>query len=183
MLRGVLAATLGLIVLTRSRCPLNVLGSFVSACVIVDLVFSTTLSGRDLWTDQLMSLRILGGATGFAVGAIGSLWPPVTLQVLIIALASWSVLAGSLKEQDAVHLPGEVRGKRYLIADGISSMLSGTIVVVLVVGPSIHASVLIGSSALALSVFLFFLAAALHRIRDLQPGAHPLPLSSQEAKK
>jgi uncharacterized membrane protein HdeD (DUF308 family) len=125
VLRGVLAAVVGLIALILPGITIVVLallfGAFIAADGIVTII-STLRGPKDTsgWW-----LPLLEGGLGIGIGVLTFLWPRVTVAVLVILIAAWSVLAGILRLAASVRVGRQGRRDWPLILTGALAVILG----------------------------------------------------------
>src|SRR5439155_16275466 len=100
---------------------------------------------------------------------------------LYAAVAAWTIARGILELGVSLEMRRALRGRGWLIADGILSIAIGVLFILLPQAGVLTLAWLIGVYALASSVYLFALALRLRRVAHPAPPPRPRAVSPQPA--
>ena len=174
-IRGVFAIIFGLIAFFWTGVTILSLIWFFAAYMLVDGVCGIVAAVRAARRNERWGLLLLEGIADIAAGIIAWVWPGITLFVLILMMAAWSLVTGVLMIVAAFKLH-PTYGRGWLIFSGIVSVLFG---IALVVSPPTAAIVLtwwLGAYALVFGVALLVLAFKLRSHKDdVVTTAPPMP--------
>lgn len=113
----------------------------------------------------------LVGLIGIAAGAMTFLWPGITALILLLLIASWSIVSGIFQIIGAIRLRKEIEGEWLLIASGVISVLFG---ILLILRPEAGALALISViGAFAIVYGALIVGFSLRLRRHLGQGGQP----------
>jgi uncharacterized membrane protein HdeD (DUF308 family) len=156
-IRGVAAILFGIVALLLPGVALLSFVILFSAYMLVDGVFAIVAAVRAIRRHERWGLLVLEGVASLAAAAVAFVLPGLTVAALVILVAAWSLVTGSLELFAAFHLNRD-HGQIWLIIGGAASMLLGLL---LIIAPLIGAIVLtwwIGAYAIVFGVTLCALA-------------------------
>ena len=167
LVRGLCGIAIGIVAFTQPFATLLALIVVWGALVLADGL--TTLWAG--WTDRRGGRGfwplILSGAISLVAGATAWVMPGITALVLLVIIATWSIIRGVFEILAAIRLRRVVRNEWLLAAAGTLSVLFG---IVLLARPAIGLATLaylIGSYAFVSGIVLVVLALRLRRLRGL----------------
>ena len=126
LLRGIAAIAFGVAAFLWPELTLLTLTFIWGAYAIVDgvLVLGTAVSGRVSKIAPRWWLALIGIA-GILAGLLTFVWPGITVQVLLVLIASWAILTGVLQLWGAIQLRKEIEVEWMLALSGLLSVALG----------------------------------------------------------
>jgi uncharacterized membrane protein HdeD (DUF308 family) len=166
LLRGVLAAMLGICALIWPTTSIAILARLVGLFFVIDGVTGliATLRGSERGSTLLQAV------IGLAIGLALLFWPGASARILLLAFGVWALVTG---------VSMIVRARRVGVLDELRSAMTWTGIILVVLGivlllwPGAGAGALawvIGIGALLLTALLIFLAIRFKRARDRIAG-------------
>lgn len=140
VLRGILAVFFGLMALFWPGLTLDLLILVFGFYAILEGILAIITAFLRRERSSYWWLLFLEGLTGMAIGVFALLWPALTAIVLLVFIAAWALLTGSIEIAAAVQLRKQIKGEWLLGTSGILSILIGLI---LLVNPSSGALALV----------------------------------------
>jgi uncharacterized membrane protein HdeD (DUF308 family) len=163
--RGVAAVLFGLLALVWPGITLGALVLLFGAFALVDgaMMLAAALTGaRDAQGRHLP--LVLQGLLGVAVGIVTFVWPGITALALLLLIAVWAFMTGTLAIGAAIRLRRVIDNEWLLGASGVLSVLFAVALVVAPRSGALAVTWLIGFYALVYGVFLLGLAWRLHQL-------------------
>ena len=163
LLRGIAAILFGILAFIWPGVTLAVLVLLYGAFALVDGAFALAAAimgpggtGPRWW------LAIVG-LLGIVAGLLTFVWPGITALILLVFIASWSIVSGIFQIIGAIQLRKEIENEWMLILAGLISVAFG-ILLLIWPGAGLLALVwLIGTFAVAYGVLLVGLSLRLRR--------------------
>lgn len=161
MLRGALAAILGLCALFWPSLSLAILIALVGLFCLADGIAG--LAGA--WRAGERGVHLLQAVLGIAVGALLLFWPGDSIRVLLVLFGIWAAFTGASQIVAArrADLPDGERSP--LTAVGIVALVVGLILILWPGSGVVAISWLIAIVALLVAALLIFLALRLKRLQ------------------
>jgi uncharacterized membrane protein HdeD (DUF308 family) len=131
LLRGIAAIVFGALAFVWPGITLLTLTFLWGAYALADGVLAlwATVSGRGGAIAPRWWLAVVGIA-GVAAGLMAFAWPGITVQVLLLFIASWAIVTGVLQIWGAIRLRKEIEGEWLLILSGLISIAFGVVLIV-----------------------------------------------------
>jgi uncharacterized membrane protein HdeD (DUF308 family) len=167
-LRGIVAILLGIVSIVLPGAAFMSLVIAFGVYAIVDGGITLVAAARAPAPGR--GAAIFSGLISMVVGVLALAWPGITAFVLIMLIASWSMVAGIFEIAAAIQLRKEITGEWLLALQGVLSIAFGT---ALVIAPFVGAIVIglwIGSYALVIGGLLIALAFRLRKRLGAGPG-------------
>jgi uncharacterized membrane protein HdeD (DUF308 family) len=158
-LRGVAAVLFAICAFIWPGLTLAVLVVLWGAFAFVDGIFAVVSGASTRW----WSLLLLG-ILGIVAGLIALFMPGITAFVLLIVIASWAIVRGSLEIAAAIQLRKELTGEWLLILAGVASIVFGILILLFPASGALAVVWLIGLQALVIGILEIALAFRLRRI-------------------
>jgi uncharacterized membrane protein HdeD (DUF308 family) len=128
LLRGIAAIAFGALAFIWPGLTLLTLVFLYGAYALIDgvLAIAAAISGRGRLapTGWLVFVGVLGIAAGLAT----FFWPAITALVLLVLIATWSILHGVFEIVGAIRLRKEIQGELLLILSGAVSIAFGVLI-------------------------------------------------------
>jgi uncharacterized membrane protein HdeD (DUF308 family) len=163
--RGVAAVLFGLLALIWPGITLHALVLLFGAFALVDgamMLAAALTGGRDAQGRHLP--LVLQGLLGVAVGIVTFVWPGITALALLLLIAVWAFMTGTLAIGAAIRLRRVIDNEWLLAASGGLSVLFAVALVAAPRSGALAVTWLIGFYALVYGVFLLGLAWRLHQL-------------------
>jgi uncharacterized membrane protein HdeD (DUF308 family) len=108
---------------------------------------------------------------GIAAGVLAFGWTSLTAYALILVIAAWAILTGSLKVAVAIRWHRELRGEGLLAVSGAASLLFGTLLLVWPITTALAAIWVLGFYGLIIGGLLAGTALRVYRVAqsELEP--------------
>lgn len=164
VLRGVLALVIGAIALFAPLATLAAIAIIFAAYALVDGVAAVGTGVRAARHHARAWPYFAQGVLGVLVGIIALIFAPVTIMMLVLFVAVWAVVVGTLEIAAAVRLRHRVRGEWLVGVNGVLAVVFGA---VLVIRPAIGLAAvpaLIGAYAVIQGVLLCWLGVRMRRV-------------------
>jgi uncharacterized membrane protein HdeD (DUF308 family) len=130
VLRGALAAVLGLIALFLPAVGLAVLVFLFGAYFLLDGLLNLRLTFGRGGTRSGKTLPGLVGALSVALGVAVFIWPEITALALLILVAAWAVITGIGEVAQAIQLRKHIANEWFLALGGAASVAFGLLLVI-----------------------------------------------------
>jgi len=166
-LRGVLAILFGILAFVMPGITIAVLLGIFAAYMAIDGVVAITAAVRGMREHTSYWPLLLEGIAGIAAAAIALVWPGVTLFALIYLAAAWAVVSGIFLVVGAARMDNAVRGRGWLILNGIFSTIWGVLLFAWPIAGLLVLTWWIGAYAIVFGVVMLVGA---FRLRRLLPG-------------
>lgn len=163
-LRGVLAILFGLAAIIWPSLTLAVLVMFFGAYILFDGIIGIVNAIRYRNSLSNWWLLLLEGVIGVLLGGITLFMPGVTAYVLLIFVATWSIIGGVLRIGAAIRLRDHIEGEWFLAAGGVLSILFGVLLIAVPHAGILSLAWLIGFWAIAFGFFFILLALRLRKV-------------------
>lgn len=170
MLRGALAAALGISALIWPTLTLEILVLFVGAYLIADGVTGVVVSLRR----PAASTGLLQPLVGVAVGLVLVFWPSQSARTLFMALGAAALFIGISKLASARRYGAGGMDRRLMTTVGIVAAVLGVILLLWPGAAVVTVSWIIAVAALVMAAVLIFLGV---RFRQLQARVEGIPPS------
>ncbi|BBF91883.1 HdeD family acid-resistance protein [Blastochloris tepida] len=170
LIRGIAALAFGLCAFVLPGATLVSLMVFFAAYAAVDGVFSIVAAVRAARLGEQWATLVFDGLISLTAAAILVIWPDISIQALIVLLATWAIMTGLLEIGAAFRLKTE-HGRVWLGLAGVASVLFG---VALIVAPFVGALVVtwwLGVYAAVFGLTMVSLAITLKGRLSHQPAA------------
>jgi uncharacterized membrane protein HdeD (DUF308 family) len=163
--RGVAAVLFGVLALAWPGITLGALVLLFGAFALVDgaMMLAAALTGARGAQGRQAPL-ILQGLLGVAVGIVTFVWPGITALALLLLIAAWAFMNGTLAVGAAIRLRRVIDNEWLLGASGVLSVLFAVVLVIAPRSGALAVTWLIGFYALVYGVFLLGLAWRLHQL-------------------
>ncbi|HET7904469.1 MAG TPA: HdeD family acid-resistance protein [Candidatus Eisenbacteria bacterium] len=128
VVRGLIAITVGVLAFTLPMETVIALALVFGACAFADGIFTIAmaLAGQKISPDWWVLL--LQGVLGVGIGALTLFQPAITATALLVNIAVWSVLIGTLQVSSAVKLRHEIPGEWWLALGGLLGVTFGVLI-------------------------------------------------------
>jgi uncharacterized membrane protein HdeD (DUF308 family) len=163
--RGVVAILFGVLALVWPGITLHALVLLFGAFALVDgaMMVAAGLTGARDPQGRHLPL-VLQGLLGVAVGIVTFVWPGITALALLLLIAAWAFMTGTLAVGAAIRLRRVIENEWLLAASGGLSVLFAVALVVSPRSGALAVTWLIGIYALVYGVFLVGLSRRLHQL-------------------
>ncbi len=165
LIRGLLSIILGIAAIFWPGVTLSVLVLLFGAYVFLDGVVNIVLalsasreSGRVDWMQALL------GVVGIAAGVVAFFVPNLTLLVLVMFIAAWSITRGVLEIYTAIRLRRVIHDEWIIGVSGALSIVFGILVFAFPAAGALTIAWLLGIFLLATGLVLLFLGVRLRRV-------------------
>ena len=168
-LRGAIAILFGIAAFAMPFVTMLSLVVVFAVFSFIDGVFGVVMSVRGARKGERWIWLLLSSILGIVTGAVGLLWPGITVLAFVILVAAWALVSGTFMLVSAFRLKID-HGRVWLVIGGIASVVLG---ILLAISPLIGALVLtfwIGAHALVLGATLLVLSYKLRSRRTGLPG-------------
>lgn len=139
LLRGLCAIVFGVLALVWPGVTVMTLVIMYGAFALIDGVLALIAAIKGGAPAPRWWLALVG-LIGIVAGVLTFLWPGITALVLLLLIASWSIVSGVFQIIGAIRLRKEIDDEWLLIASGVVSVLFG---IILVLRPQVGAVALI----------------------------------------
>jgi uncharacterized membrane protein HdeD (DUF308 family) len=163
-LRGALAVLFGVLAFALPEITIAVLLALFAAYMLLDGVFAIGAALRAHRTGESFWPLLLEGIADIAAAAIATVWPGITLFVLIYLAAAWAIVSGILLLIGAIRLPARTEGRGVLGLNGAFSTIWGVLVALWPIAGLLVMTWWIGAYALLFGVLLLVAAYRLNRL-------------------
>jgi uncharacterized membrane protein HdeD (DUF308 family) len=170
LLRGICAILFGLLAFSWPGLTLWVLIVLYGAYVLTDglLALMAACSGDKVASRWWLALI---GILGLAAGCLIFFYPAVTAILLLVFIATWSIVHGLFEIAGAIQLRKEIDHEWLLILGGILSVLFGVLVLVNPGAGALTIVWAIGAYAIAFGILLVGFSMRLRKHRDTMTPA------------
>jgi uncharacterized membrane protein HdeD (DUF308 family) len=157
VLRGLAAIAFGALCWILPGIGLLSLVYMFGIWALVDGISALAAAIRSEATERPWWVLALQGIAGIAAGLGAFLIPGITAYALLMLIATWAIIAGSLQIGTAIRLRKEIRGEWLLALGGVVSVFFGALLIVFP-GPGALALVIwIGAYAVLFGALLVVL--------------------------
>jgi uncharacterized membrane protein HdeD (DUF308 family) len=166
LLRGIAAIVFGVLAFIWPGITLLTLTLFWGAYALVDgaLALWAAITGGANAVAPRWWLAIVGVA-GILSGLVAFFWPGVTAFVLLMFIASWSIVIGVMQIVGAIQLRKEIDGEWLLILSGLLSIAFGVILMMQPGAGALAVVWIIGWYAILIGILTSALAFRLKRYK------------------
>lgn len=171
MLRGVLAALLGIIALFWPTLTLKILVLLVGAYLIADGVMTLVVALRR----RASAGRLLQPAVSSVMGLVLVFWPTESARTLFMVLGAAALFMGISYLITARRFGVDAMDRQLMTSAGVLACVSGVVLLVWPGAALVTISWIIAAAALLLAAVLIFLGL---RFRQLQARVEVIPPSS-----
>jgi uncharacterized membrane protein HdeD (DUF308 family) len=135
------------------------------ACALADGLFtiSMALAGQRISPDWWVLL--LQGVLGVGIGALTLVQPAITASALLVNIAVWAVLIGTLQVSSAVKLRHEIPGEWWLAISGLLGVTFGVLILMRPTQGALAVLWMFASFAILWGVMLLVSGFDIHRLR------------------
>jgi uncharacterized membrane protein HdeD (DUF308 family) len=177
VIRGLVAVALGFVTFAWPGITVAALVLVFGAYCLVDGAFSLVGAFRAVRAHERWGALVFEGIAGIVAAIVTVLWPAVTALALVVIVAAWALITGSLEIAAAIRLRQHVAGEWLLALSGVASILFGVLCIVLPLIGALAIAFCIGIYAMVFGVLLIALG---FRLRTWTRTAHagtsmPLP--------
>jgi len=169
VIRGLVAIALGIVTFAWPGITVAALVLVFGAYCLVDGAFSLVGAFRAVRAHERWGALVLEGIAGIVAAILTLLWPAVTAFVLVIIVAAWALVTGSLEIVAAIRLRQHVAGEWLLGLSGLASILFGILCMILPLIGALAIAFCIGIYAMIFGVLLIALGL---RLRTWTRTAH-----------
>ena len=163
-LQGVAAFVFGILTLVWPEITLLVLVFLFAAYALVDGVLALIRSlRRDGKSGSPDWWQVARGVVGIAAGLIAFAMPDITAYALLLVIAAWAIVSGTIELVAAYQLRDVIRGEWLLALDGVVAIIFGFLLIAFPSAGALAVVWLIGAFAIVSGVILLMLAM---RLRD-----------------
>jgi uncharacterized membrane protein HdeD (DUF308 family) len=174
LLRGIIAVLFGLFALFQPAIALISLIAVFGAFALIEGVLTTVAAFRAKKSDREWWLPLIEGLVAIAFGLIAFFRPGVTAVVLLLIIAAWAVVLGSLRVAAAIRLRNEIQGEGWMILGGLASIAFGILAFLFPGAGALAALLYIAIWALVTGVALIAVSFKLRSLdKSLTGGVHP----------
>jgi len=168
ILRGVLAATLGIFALIWPTQTLSILVLFVGAYLIADGVMGLVLASRQSASPG----RLLQPIVSAVIGLLLVLWPSESARTLFVVLGAAALFIGISYIVTARRYGVDAMDRRLMTTAGAVAMVVGVVLIVWPGAAVVTLSWVIAIAALLMAAVLLFLGV---RFKQMQARAGQIP--------
>jgi uncharacterized membrane protein HdeD (DUF308 family) len=173
VLRGIAAIVFGVLAFVWPHITLTALIFLFGAYALVDGVFSIIAGVKTHAENKRWWLLLILGLLSVAAGIYAFVIPTITAFILLILIASWSIVSGVFEIVGAIQLRKHISGEWLLALSGIISILFGALLLYNPVAGALAVVWLIGIYAVVYGILLLALGM---RLRGLERTlAHMVP--------
>lgn len=156
-LRALCAIIFGGIALWMPGIALLSLVLLFSAYMLVDGVLSIVAAVRASRKGSRWGMLLLEGVLDLAAGAVAFLWPGITVFVLTILIAAWSIVTGGLMLWGAFRLSPDY-GRWWLGLGGVASTVLGFLLIMSPLIGAIALTIALGAYAIVFGILMAILS-------------------------
>lgn len=160
MLRGLLAAALGVCALIWPTISLNILLRLVGLYLVADGIAGLVTAQR--YSER--SPQLLQAGIGLIVGGVLLFWPGATARMLLVIFGIWAAFSGVSQFFAARGLPAEDPDRGLLITIGAIATALGLVLIFWPGTGVVTISWVIAAAALAIAALFIFMALRLKRL-------------------
>lgn len=184
IVRGAVAIGFGVLALLAPAIGIGLLVGLFAAWALVDGASGVLTGIRTRGRDRSWWLEALEGVVGIAAGIAALLLPGFAAQALLLVIAAWAVVSGTIEIALAVRLRRVIEGEAWMALAGAASILFGVVLVLFPAAGVLSVAWLIAAGAIAFGAFLVLLGLRLRRIDALarRDAAADLPASGVAAR-
>ena len=177
-LQGVAAIVFGILALVWPGITLVALVYLFAAFAIVNGVLALIRGLRRDAGGRLDGWRVAQGVVGIAAGVIAFVVPYIAAYALLLVIAAWAIVSGSIELMAAYQFRDVIRREWLLALDGAIAILFGLVLIVFPSAGALAVVWLIGAFAIVSGVILLVIAFRLRgRARGTgQSAAYPSTL-------
>jgi uncharacterized membrane protein HdeD (DUF308 family) len=167
ILRGLLAIAFGVLAFLSPMWGIAVLVALFAVWALFDGVTGAIAAVRSRGRDRSWWLGVLEGLIGIAAGVLAILFPAVAADVLLLIIAAWSVVTGTVEIWTAIRLREQISGELWLALAGLASIAFGVLIAFFPAAGALTVVWLIGSFAILFGVVLIVLGWRLRGIDQM----------------
>jgi uncharacterized membrane protein HdeD (DUF308 family) len=175
VLRGLVAIIFGLLAFLWPSITLTALVFLFGAYALVDGAFAIIAGARAHAEYSRWWVLLIEGVLSIAAGVLAFIVPGITALVLLVLIASWSIVTGVFEIIAAIQLRKHVTGEWMLALAGVLSVLIGIALVVNPMAGALAVVWLIGAYALVFGALLLALGFKLKSFEQTHHEASPRP--------
>jgi uncharacterized membrane protein HdeD (DUF308 family) len=165
-LRGVAGIFFGIVAFVWPESTLAALVLVFGAYVFVDGIFAL-IAGIGMRRQlSLWWLVVVEGVVGIILGVLAFRSPDTTALVLLLFIATWSIVTGIFEIATAVRLRKLIANEWLLIVSGVVSIIFGALLIAQPGAGAISIVWLLGAYALLFGILTLMLALRLRGMRD-----------------
>lgn len=162
LVRGALAAVLGICALFWPRASLGTLIMLVGVFILADGVTGLVGAIRN-WVG---SETLLQPVVSLVIGLALLIWQQASLQLLLVALGAWTLAFGVGEILEARQIPKECQDRTSVLSLGWIAAALGLILIFWPVSGVVAISWIIATAAFLVAALLFFLALRTRRFQN-----------------
>lgn len=125
LIHGIVGILFGLMIFTMPLISILVLVYMFAFMLIFDGAINTYIGAKLKNQTDEWWVVLFGGILAILLGVISMLYPNITIVVLLIMVAIWTIIAGITKILIAIKLRKEINGEIFIILSGVLSVLVG----------------------------------------------------------
>jgi uncharacterized membrane protein HdeD (DUF308 family) len=157
IVRGMLAILFGVLAFFAPTYGIAILVGLFAAWAIIDGVGNLIAGIRTRGRDRSWWLEVLEGLVSVGAGVIAVLLPGYAAQALVLIIAAWAVITGTIEIVMAVRLRRVIDNEIWMALAGAASIIFGIVLVLFPAAGAVSLVWLIGSFAIAFGGFLIIL--------------------------
>jgi uncharacterized membrane protein HdeD (DUF308 family) len=154
VLRGMIAMLVGVLTFIWPGITLQAIVLLFGAYALLDGAMNITGAWYASRARERWGALVLQGIVGIAAAAIAVLWPGITLFALVMLVAAWALVTGSLQLVAAVRLRKYITGEWLLALGGILSIAFGILVMLAPIAGALVIALWVGAYALVFGTLL-----------------------------
>lgn len=171
VLRGLLAATLGIFALLWPTLIVEILVLFVGAYLIVDGVMSVVIALRR----AALAGRLLQPLVSVALGLLLVLWPGESARTLIVVMGAAALFIGISYVVTARRFGVDAMDRQLMTVGGVIGSVLGVILMIWPGAAAVMFSWMIAAAALLMAAALIFLGVRFRQPRAVRSPPHGPP--------
>lgn len=150
-LRGIAAILLGILSMFAPGVTFVSLVILFGVYSIVDGILALALASRPI---QPRFALVARGLVSIVAGIVALVWPGITAFVLLLVIASWSIVSGIFEIVMAIQMRKQMEGEWLLAVEGVLSIAFGVLLMLAPLAGAIVLGLWIGAYALVLGGML-----------------------------
>jgi uncharacterized membrane protein HdeD (DUF308 family) len=171
LVRGALAILLGVIAIAWPAITLVSLALVYGAYALADGVVAVSAAIRGGSFMPRWWLAVVGVA-GVLFGVATILWPGMTVLILVLLIAAWSIASGIMQIIGAMRLRNEIPDEWLLVSSGVVSVLFGLVLLFFPSAGALGLVFAIGIFAIVYGILLVSFALRLRKDERMHGPGH-----------
>lgn len=181
LVRGLCAVVFGVMAFAWPISAVVVLALIYGAYALLDGIAALVFAIRSRHENENWWALLLVGMAGIGVGLITFAWPGITLEVLVLFVAVWSIVRGVFEIVAAIRLRRHIESEWLLALDGAVSILFGIAIFAWPIAALITLAWLIGAGAILFGILAIALSLRLRALRNRMHQQHAPPAGAAPA--